>query len=91
MRHTHLKHLARREQSAWTRQLHPEHIRISPNSFSPQHPQEGSANVGVKKPTALVVGGCRSLAEGGGGASSSASAALRSVKRKHQPFLVQPC
>ena len=47
--------------------------------------------MGVKKPTAVVAGGCGSLAEGGGGASSSASAVFGSVERKHQPFLALPC
>ena len=67
MRHTHLKHLAQPEQNAWKRCLQPEHRRISPNTFSPQHPQEGSAIMGVKKATAVAACGCGALAEGGGG------------------------
>ena len=46
--------------------------------------------MGVKKPTAVVAGGCGSLAEGGAGTSSSASTAFGSVEQKHQPFLVLP-
>ena len=74
-RHRHCKYLVPWLQSACTRLLQLGHMTMSPKSFSPQHPQEGSLDVMAKNND--TVAGIMSAGLAGGGAAFPSRSAER--------------